>query len=60
LSKNIGYAFPGQGSQYIGMLEDYFINSPDFNEVFNVAKDVPQYRFQRLNSKWIFRGFNSN
>jgi|TARA_Y100000389_G_scaffold61816_1_gene57871 [acyl-carrier-protein] S-malonyltransferase len=48
LSKNIGYAFPGQGSQYIGMLEDYFINSPDFNEVFSIAKDVLNVDFKDL------------
>ena len=48
MSKNIGYAFPGQGSQYIGMLEDYFINSPDFNEVFSIAKDVLNVDFKDL------------
>ena len=48
MSKNIGYAFPGQGSQYIGMLEDHFINSPEFNEIFNVAKDVLDIDFKDL------------
>ena len=48
MSKNIGYAFPGQGSQYIGMLEDHFKNSPEFNEVFNVAKDVLDIDFKDL------------
>ena len=32
--------FPGQGSQYLSMLEDYFIHEPVFKEVFETASKI--------------------
>ena len=29
--------FPGQGSQYLSMLENYFLNEPTFKEIFETS-----------------------
>ena len=48
MSKSIGLAFPGQGSQSPGMLPDHFSCLPIFDDVFSKAKDVLGIDFKNL------------
>ena len=48
MSKSIGLAFPGQGSQSPGMLPDHFSSLPIFDEVFNQANDILGIDFKNL------------
>ncbi|MEL0199580.1 MAG: ACP S-malonyltransferase [Gammaproteobacteria bacterium] len=48
MSKSIGLAFPGQGSQSPGMLPDHFSSLPIFDDVFSKAKDVLGIDFKNL------------
>ena len=32
--------FPGQGSQYLSMLENYFLNEPTFKEIFETSSQI--------------------
>ena len=34
MSNRVAFVFPGQGSQYVGMLDHYFSNEEKFNYVF--------------------------
>ena len=44
--------FPGQGSQYLSMLEDYFLNEPTFKEIFETSSKVIDIDLiQLINSK---------
>lgn len=44
----IGAIFPGQGSQFVGMGEDFFENFPRFSYVFEEASDILGYDMQDL------------
>ena len=48
MSKALGFVFPGQGSQYHGMLNEYFLNSDTFCNVFEQAKDISGIDFKSL------------
>ena len=36
---NIGFLFPGQGSQYSGMFVEHFEEYPEFNEIFGLGSE---------------------
>ena len=40
--------FPGQGSQSLGMLKDYFDNKSIFSKTFNEAKEILDVDFKSL------------
>ena len=40
MSKSLGIVFPGQGSQYSGMLEKHFEGFVEFNKVFDKSKEL--------------------
>ena len=48
MSKALGFVFPGQGSQYHGMLNEYFLNSNKFCLAFEEAKDISGIDFKSL------------
>tara|TARA_B100000941_G_scaffold38781_1_gene23076 strand:- start:211 stop:1143 length:933 start_codon:yes stop_codon:yes gene_type:complete len=52
LSRKLGFVFPGQGSQSIGMLSEHFSGSKIFNNIFDIARDVLGVDFKKL----IFEG----
>ena len=52
MSRKLGFVFPGQGSQSIGMLSEHFANSKIFNKIFDIAKEVLGVDFKNL----IFEG----
>tara|TARA_Y100000768_G_C23881635_1_gene635542 strand:- start:70 stop:1002 length:933 start_codon:yes stop_codon:yes gene_type:complete len=52
LSRKLGFVFPGQGSQSIGMLSEHFADSKIFNNVFDIAKETLGIDFKKL----IFEG----
>lgn len=39
-SEKISVVFPGQGSQYAGMLKDYFYTEPSFTKTFVLASEI--------------------
>ncbi len=47
-SSGIAFVFPGQGSQSVGMLEDYFSKEKQFNYVFDVSREVLGIDFKDL------------
>jgi len=47
-SSGIAFVFPGQGSQSVGMLEDYFSKEKQFNYVFDVSREVLGTDFKDL------------
>ena len=48
MPKTLGFAFPGQGSQYTGMLADHFSSLKEFNITFDISKEVTGIDFRRL------------
>ena len=52
MSRKLGFVFPGQGSQSIGMLSEHFAGSKIFNNIFDIAKEVLGVDFKKL----IFEG----
>jgi len=42
-SENLAFVFPGQGSQKVGMLSDYYQSSPEFVATFERASSVLGY-----------------
>ncbi len=52
MSRKLGFVFPGQGSQSIGMLSEHFAASKIFNNIFDIAKEVLGVDFKKL----IFEG----
>ncbi len=48
MSSRVAFVFPGQGSQYVGMLDHYFSNEEKFNYVFDTAKEVLGINFKEL------------
>ena len=52
MSRKLGFVFPGQGSQSIGMLSEHFAGSKIFNNIFDTAKEVLGVDFKKL----IFEG----
>ena len=46
--KRIGFVFPGQGSQYVGMGKDLFDRSPAAREVFEEANEALGYDIGKL------------
>ena len=52
MPRKLGFVFPGQGSQSIGMLSEHFANSKIFNKIFDIAKEVLGVDFKNL----IFEG----
>ncbi len=47
-TSGIAFVFPGQGSQSVGMLEDYFSKEKQFNYVFDVSREVLGIDFKDL------------
>ena len=52
MSRKLGFVFPGQGSQSIGMLSEHFAGSKIFNAIFDIAREVLGVDFKKL----IFEG----
>ncbi len=52
MSRKLGFVFPGQGSQSVGMLSEHFAGSKIFNNIFDIAKEVLGVDFKKL----IFEG----
>ena len=48
MSRKLGFAFPGQGSQSVGMLLEYFKRSKTFNTIFDISKEVLGIDFKEL------------
>ena len=48
MSRGVAFVFPGQGSQSIGMLEEYFSKEKKFNYVFDKSKEVLGVDFRDL------------
>jgi len=48
LTRKIGFAFPGQGSQSVGMLAEHFVTSKAFRNVFDISKEVLGTDFKKL------------
>ena len=48
MPKTLGFAFPGQGSQYMGMLADHFSSLKEFNTTFDISKEVTGIDFKQL------------
>ena len=48
MTRKIGFAFPGQGSQSVGMLAEHFDTSKTFNHVFDISKEVLGTDFKKL------------
>jgi len=42
------FLFPGQGSQYVGMCEDIFNQSPAVQETYNLASDILGFNLQDI------------
>ena len=56
------FIFPGQGSQYVGMGEDFYSNSEYAKEVYNNASDLLGFDLQEISfdGPWSYRGCQSN
>ena len=52
MPRKLGFVFPGQGSQSIGMLSEHFAGSNIFNDTFDIAREVLGVDFKKL----IFEG----
>ena len=48
MSQGLGFVFPGQGSQSIGMLNAYFSKEKKFNYVFDKSKEILGVDFKDL------------
>ena len=48
MSKSLGIVFPGQGSQYSGMLEKHFDGFVEFNKVFDQSKEILGLNFKDM------------
>ncbi len=48
MKKKIAFMFPGQGSQYIGMGQDFYENFPCAKEVIDLAGEVSGYDMKAL------------
>ena len=48
MSQGVGFVFPGQGSQSIGMLNPYFSKEKKFNYVFDKSKEILGVDFKDL------------
>lgn len=48
MSEKIAYLFPGQGSQYIGMGQDFLNSFPDAKEIFRQVDDICGRSISRL------------
>ncbi len=48
MPKTLGFAFPGQGSQYTGMLAEHFSALKEFNTTFDISKEVTGIDFKQL------------
>ena len=52
MPRKLGFVFPGQGSQSIGMLSEHFAGSKIFNNTFDIAREVLGVDFKKL----VFEG----
>ena len=48
MTRKLGFAFPGQGSQSVGMLAEHFVISKVFSNVFDISKEVLGTDFKKL------------
>ena len=48
MTRKLGFAFPGQGSQSVGMLAEHFVTSKAFSNVFDISKEVLGTDFKKL------------
>ena len=48
MNKKLGFAFPGQGSQSVGMLAEHFVTYKAFRNVFDISKEVLDIDFKHL------------
>ena len=52
MPRKLGFVFPGQGSQSVGMLSEHFAGSKIFNNTFDIAREVLGVDFKKL----VFEG----
>ena len=48
MPKTLGFVFPGQGSQYTGMLAEHFTSLKEFNTIFDISREVTGIDFKKL------------
>ena len=48
MAKTLGFVFPGQGSQSVGMLARHFANFKEFNNIFDISKEITGIDFKNL------------
>ena len=48
MTRKIGFVFPGQGSQSVGMLSEHFSSSKIFNSIFDISKEVLNIDFKGI------------
>ena len=48
MPKTLGFVFPGQGSQYVGMLAEHFSNLKEFNTIFDISREVTGIDYKKL------------
>ena len=48
MSRKLGFVFPGQGSQSVGMLSEHFKSSNIFNSVFDISREILDIDFKEL------------
>ena len=48
MPRKLGFVFPGQGSQSIGMLSEHFAGSKIFNNTFDISREVLGVDFKKL------------
>lgn len=50
----LAFVFPGQGSQYVGMLNDYATNFSEVRKQYELAEDVLKEHYEKLLSDYIY------
>jgi hypothetical protein len=48
MNKSFAFLFPGQGSQYVGMMDDVYASSPKAREIIERADDILGYRLSKV------------
>lgn len=48
MTKTIGFLFPGQGAQFVGMGKDFYEQSPAAQEIYNQADQTLGYSISRI------------
>ena len=48
MSRKLGFVFPGQGAQAVGLLSEHFKSSNIFNSVFDISREILDIDFKEL------------